>query len=150
MNVSDRASPIVLETVLAELNKTSHKPWTPVLFTSTDKNNYPVYHTNVVMGLTPDCAVVTLDSIKDASERSKVEQALDNYKLIPITQEQTEKFCGNLITLYSPKLKDEVIVMSEKCRAENLPLDKEVVYFNIDVIETIGGGSARCMIGELF
>jgi len=150
VNLSERASEKVLEEYLKQLNAVSHKEWKLVTFHGKDKAGFPIYHTNVVMGLTPNCAIINLSCITDQIERNRVVDELSGYNIVEISHEDMSNMCGNLLSLYSPKLKSEVVVLSDKCRKANLKLDCEQIFVNIPTIEEVGGGSARCMLGELF
>jgi len=151
MAISERASPLALAVLLEELNKVAHKPWSSVVFHAQDAQGRPIYHTNVLLGLTPTTAVLNLSAIPSPTEREAVVASLScHHRIVEITHLQMSQMCGNLLTLYAPRLGREVIVLSESCRTAQLPLDREVIYVSISGIETVGGGSARCMLGELF
>jgi hypothetical protein len=151
MAISERASPIALNILLEELNKVAHQPWSSVVFHAQDAQGRQIYHTNVLLGLTPTTAVVNLSAIPSPTERESLVSSLSaHHRIVDITHLQMGQMCGNLLTLYAPRLAREVIIMSESCRPAQLPLDREIIYISIDGIETVGGGSARCMLGELF
>lgn len=150
VNISERANEKVLNEYVKQLNEVSHKDWSLVTFKGTDQSGFPIYHTNVVMGFTPKSAVINLSCIADKSERNRVVNELSGYNIVDISHKDMSNMCGNLLTLYSPKLKTEVVVLSEKCRQANLKLDRDQLFVEIPTIEEVGGGSARCMLGELF
>lgn len=129
-----------------------------VLFSAADQSGNEIYHTNVLMSIGADYAIVCLDAIPDTRERKKVEESLSSSgkELIIISPEQMVRFCGNCIELQGSDQK-KFIVMSESARkgfAKNqlASLEKfaNIVSLPIPTIETVGGGSARCMIAELF
>lgn len=151
MAVSERASPQALDVLLEELNKVARHPWRAEVFHAQDSQGRPIYHTNVLLGLTPTCAVVNLSAVTNPTERDTLTASLSSqYRIVEITHDQMSQMCGNLLTLYSPRQGRNVIIMSETCRPAQLALDCPVIYVDIPGIETVGGGSARCMLGELF
>lgn len=98
--------------------------------------------------MTPSCAVINISAII-AEDRDKVLSVLNGYEIKEISYENTLRFAGNLECLYSPVKGTEIIIASLKCQ-DLITLDREIVYIDIDNIETIGGGSTQCMIGKLF
>jgi len=129
------------------------------LFRCTDIQGRPIYHTNVVMSIGTGITVICLESIENPKEREDVENHMktSNTHVLPITREQMNNFCGNCIELKGTGGK-KVMCMSE--RAYNnftddqkqimLKYVDELLFANLSTIEMIGGGSLRCMIGELF
>lgn len=127
-------------------------------FTATDLNGVPYYHTNVMMFLSHGVAGVTLSAINDPSERGTVENELAaaGFQILEISQTQAAAYCGNCLALSN----DEgapLLIMSE--RAYNaftpdqlavLQQTSMILYTDLSAFETLGGGSARCLLGELF
>lgn len=127
-------------------------------FHAFDKDNLPFYHTNVVMSIGAGFAVACPAAIKDEEERALfVEKLRENDReLIRISLEQVREFCGNILHVNSTSGKQKII-MSEKAfkafSTEQLAaLDKfgDLIAVDITTIETNGGGSARCMLAEVF
>jgi hypothetical protein len=132
--------------------------YSPFLFTAMDYSNTQVYHTNVVMAVGDNIAVVCSEAIKDAKEKNEL---LDMLKTtgkttIEISKVQMNSFSGNMLQLKNNK--DElVLVMSEQgfsaLKKEQLDqiLDvTNILHSDISHIEKYGGGSARCMMAEIF
>ena len=128
----------------------------PVSFKSYDSKGELIYHTNVMMSIGDDFALVCLDSIKNKKEMSCVKNTLikSGKKLVEISLKQVDSFLGNLIQLGDPS--NKIIVMSRKAylslntKQKNiLSRESKIVDIPIPVIESIGGGSVRCMIAEL-
>lgn len=128
------------------------------LFDSTDDNGTPVYHTNVVMHVGIDVAVVCLDSIRDDHQRAELVQRLadSGKEVVPITQAQVRQFAGNMLEV-SNIHGEQLLVMSDTARQsltlsqfDTLSRHTRIVAPPIHAIETVGGGSARCMIAEIF
>ncbi|MCB0402153.1 MAG: amidinotransferase [Flavobacteriales bacterium] len=149
--LSDRTHESVLQEVCSILD------YQPVVFHAYDVNGLPIYHTNVMMSIAPDFAVICLDSITDELERKRVEQHIlkTGKEIVALSQDQVNHFAGNMLTLEGTN--DLVQVMSRQAynslRAKQLEtIRKTTTPLPVDIttIETIGGGSVRCMIAEIF
>lgn len=135
--------------------------YTPVIFTayqSVEDKRLPIYHTNVMMCIAEDFAVICLACIDDKKERKNVIAHLkaDGKDIIALTEEQISHFAGNMIQLLGRDNK-RYLVMSEaayrsltKIQIETIRKYGEILYSPLNIIETCGGGSARCMIAEVF
>ena len=118
----------------------------------------PIYHTNVMMHVGTDIAVVCLDSIPMASEKLKVQESLEKTgkKMIPITPKQKFSFAGNMLEVKN-KEGTKFTVMSEaayqslgKVQIQSISRFTDIIVPKIPTIEKIGGGSVRCMMAEIF
>ena len=132
--------------------------FSPILFNAFDRNGKMIYHTNVLMCIGSTFAIVCSDAIKDKSELEKVLKSLEKggKKIIEISFEQMEKFAGNMLELKNMQGK-RFLIMSQTafdCLKEDQKdyLEKECIILHpkIECIEINGGGSARCMMAELF
>ncbi len=133
----------------------------PVIFTafqSVDGKRLPIYHTNVMMCLAEDFAVICLDTIDDKKERKQVVDHLrqDGKEIIAITEAQMHRFAGNMLQLLG-RDGERLLVMSQAARdsltqAQVAAIEKtsRIVSSPLDTIESCGGGSARCMLAEVF
>ena len=130
----------------------------PVLFNAVDKNNTMIYHTNVLLTIGKTFAIVCLDSIKSTGEKNMVIESLNksNKKIINITLEQLEKFAGNMLEVKNKNGK-RYLIMSDtaynsltKEQKDYLENECTILHPKIECIEVIGGGSARCMMAEIF
>jgi len=130
----------------------------PIYFTSTDIDNQEIYHTNVMMCISEKFAVVCLDSIRNEDEKQRVVNSLEEtgHEIVEITLNQVYQFAGNMLTVCNNSGK-EYLVMSNS--AFNILTEEQkdaLMYYNellpvdVGLIEKIGGGSARCMISEIF
>nr|WP_062622092.1 arginine deiminase-related protein [Aequorivita aquimaris] len=132
----------------------------PVIFTANqtvDGKRVPIYHTNVMMCLAEEFCVICLDSIDDAKEKKNVVQHLktDGKEIISITEAQMHHFAGNMLQVQGRDKK--YLVMSAAAHSsltENqiAAIEKhcEILSSDLTTIETCGGGSARCMMAEVF
>jgi hypothetical protein len=117
-----------------------------------------IYHTNVMMCIGETFAVICADSIDDKKERKMVLDSLksDGKDIILITEDQVNNFAGNMLEVRGTDDK-KFIVMSNAARQSltekqiaQLEKHGELLYANLDTIEACGGGSARCMMAEVF
>lgn len=133
----------------------------PVIFTANqtvEGQRLPIYHTNVMMCLGEDFSVICLDSIDDKKERKNVVDHLkmDGKEIIAITEEQMHHFAGNMLQVLG-KDNTPYLVMSSQAfqslspsQIKSIEKHCEIVHSSLDTIETCGGGSARCMMAEVF
>ena len=132
----------------------------PVIFTANqtvDGKRLPIYHTNVMMCLAEGFCVICLDTIDDSSERKNVLQHLkkDGKEIIKISEAQMHHFAGNMLQLQG-KDKKYLIMSSAAHNSLNkeqiAAIEKhcEILSSDLTTIETCGGGSARCMMAEVF
>lgn len=133
----------------------------PVIFTanqSVDGKRLPIYHTNVMMALGEDFAIICLDSIDDKKERKSVMDNLRNDKkeIIDITEQQMHNFAGNMLEVLG-RNGQRLLVMSSAAfnsldDSQVTAIEKrcKIVHSPLDTIEACGGGSARCMMAEVF
>lgn len=130
----------------------------PVKFHAQDEGGKPIYHTNVVMSIGDGLSVVCLEAIQNRQERSTVENTLDALELeiINITLDQLHAFCGNILEVQSGTGKNKIIMSITaydaftEAQRKQLMGYGELVPIYIPTIEKIGGGSARCMVAEVF
>ena len=135
--------------------------YTPVIFTANqtvDGSRLPIYHTNVMMCLAETFAVICLDSIDDKKERKAVVNHLreDGKEIIAISEAQMHRFAGNMLQVFGSH-QTPYLVMSSTAYKSLTPdqLSKieqhcEIIHADLSTIETCGGGSARCMMAEVF
>ncbi|WP_432673058.1 citrulline utilization hydrolase CtlX [Flavobacterium sp. SM2513] len=127
-------------------------------FQTVDGERKLIYHTNVIMTLGETFAVICADCIDDKKERKMV---LDNLKedgkeVILITEDQVNNFAGNMLEVKGTDDK-RYLVMSNSAhqsltKKQIIQLEKhaEILSSSLDTIEACGGGSARCMMAEIF
>jgi hypothetical protein len=128
-------------------------------FKSASSTGKEFYHTNVIMSVGTDFAIICSASIPNSEERAKVLKSLQDTgkTIIDISLEQTEKsFCANVLQL-ATKDGGQVIAMSKTAydgftseQRKVLEKSGKLVALPIPTIEFVGGGSARCMLAEIF
>ena len=132
----------------------------PVSFNAFDENDdgQEIYHTNVMMCIGDNFSVICLESIKNEAERSLVSETLRNSgkEIIDISFDQMNSFAGNMLAVSTNRNKSLVVLSENAFRSLSIEqkgrLGKycELFPLPIPTIEAIGGGSARCMIAEIF
>ncbi|MBQ0733621.1 citrulline utilization hydrolase CtlX [Aquimarina celericrescens] len=135
--------------------------YTPIIFTAyqtVEDKRLPIYHTNVMMGVGETFAVVCMDCIDDKKERKNLVTHLknDGKEIIAISEDQVNSFAGNMLQVvgsgdkrylvmssaaYHSLTKDQVTKIEQHCA---------ILHSDLTTIETLGGGSARCMMAEVF
>jgi hypothetical protein len=130
----------------------------PHLFHARDARGVPAYHTNVVLALGTRFAIVCLEALSDARERAALAAELraSERELVPITLAQMDEFAANALELQG-SAGTTLLVLSARARRALDPAQRAVlerhatlVSAELTTIETCGGGSARCMLAEVF
>ena len=129
-----------------------------VAFTAVDAGGVPFYHTNVLMFIGHGLAGVCLESIQVPEERRGVEERLrkDGRDILPLSQAQAANFCGNCLALRGGEGQPLYVMSSQAYKnfsAEErarLELHGKLLHTDLTAFETLGGGSARCLIAEIF
>lgn len=131
--------------------------YTFVLFNALDGSGFPIYHTNVMMCIAEEFAVICLDAISDLNQRDEVVNSLSNNgkTVMDITIDQMNQFAGNMLQVKNDK-NEPLLVMSEQAfnaltkeQIDFLETYNKIVTAPLDTIEKHGGGSARCMLAEI-
>ena len=133
----------------------------PIVFHSYQTANnerLPIYHTNVMMCVADRFVVICLDCIDDETERKNVVNAIVNSgkEIVEISENQMQQFAGNMLQVQNSDGK-KFLVMSQSAyqslnqeQISNIEKYSEIIYSDLETIETNGGGSARCMLAEVF
>lgn len=134
------------------------KGFKKMLFDAVDGTGMPIYHTNVMMTITDTFVIICLEAIKCEKQKAHLKRAFKQTKkqLIPISSNQMERFAGNVIQLKNWK-GDSFLVMSTTAfksltirQINTIEKHTRILHSDLKTIETYGGGSARCMIAEIF
>lgn len=129
-----------------------------VVFDAVDPAGMPIYHTNVMMALADTFAIVCLDSITQEAERQEFIRSLESTdkEVIPISYDQMMHYAGNMLQVRNDQ-GASFLVMSQQAYQSLLPAQLEaiqhhshILYSDLQTIEKYGGGSARCMLAEIF
>jgi hypothetical protein len=118
----------------------------------------PIYHTNVMMSVAAEFAVVCIECIDNDKERKMVIDLLKKTgkEIIPISEHQMHCFAGNMLQVENKEGK-QFLVMSQSAfdsldeqQIKRLKSYNELIVVEIPTIEKVGGGSVRCMMAEIF
>jgi hypothetical protein len=150
--LSPRTDLTVLNDFCNQLN------YKPVYFWAFDAGNQPIYHTNVMMCVADKYVVICLASIKDLNERQLVINAItaSGKAIIEIEFDQMNQFAGNMLQVHNKEGKLFLVMSSQafhslnKDQISQIELYNQILHSDITTIETNGGGSARCMMAEVF
>ena len=150
-SLSKRSDQDLLKIFCSEMN------YKPVVFNSIYQSK-PIYHTNVMMSICNNFSIICLDSIVDEYQKKDIITNLknSNLEIIDIKIDQMCSFLGNSIQLVDSK-SNPLLVMSSRAyssiknsQLKIIEKHTDIVHSDIKTIEDNGGGSARCMIAEIF
>jgi hypothetical protein len=130
----------------------------PVVFRAVDGNNQDIYHTNVMMALGETFVVICLDSVRDTNERAMLLQTFEKTgkQVVDISLDQMNHFAGNMLQVRNGKGQTFLVMSEQAYRSLNttqiatLEKHTRLLFSPLTTIETYGGGSARCMMAEIF
>ena len=150
--LSQRTNKFVLREFCKSMN------YTPIAFTANDEGGNPIYHTNVMMCMADAYVVICLASITEEFERDYLVKALESSgkQIVDISYHQLNHFAGNMLQVKNEQ-GEKFLVMStqaynslEANQLKTLESFNRIIHSDITTIETNGGGSARCMMAEVF
>jgi hypothetical protein len=152
---SARAHPELLEKFCSDMR------YTGVAFTAyqtVQEERVPIYHTNVMMCVAETFAIICLDCIDDKAEHAQVVASLQltGKEIITINEQQVSHFAGNMLQLQTKDLSPVLVMSSEAYsvlsveQRDRIEVHCPIVHAPLPVIEENGGGSARCMMAEVF
>lgn len=129
----------------------------PVHFNAFDQNNQLIYHTNVMMCIGDNYAVICLDTIQEATEKAHVIDVLkkSNKTIVAISLDQMNHFAGNMLQVKNREgmrylvMSDAAYKSLDESQIQVLTSFNPILHPVLDTIETNGGGSARCMLAEI-
>ena len=156
--ISERATKKVIFKFLKEFNKYVFKKYTLVSYSAYDSADRIIYHTNCVMSILEKHVVICLDAIRDKKERKIVhDECKQNREIINLTLKEMENYGANILNIGRNNNNIPVVAVSatayanytEKTKTE-LEKHYDLCVVDLKTIEKIGGGSARCMIAEVY
>lgn len=139
-------------------DKIGYQPIVFHSFQTAGAERLPIYHTNVMMCVADKYVVICLDCIDDEAERNSVVETIKNSgkEIIEITEAQLQQFAGNMLQVRNDN-GERFLVMSQSAyqslspeQVAKIENHNEIIYADLNTIETNGGGSARCMLAEVF
>jgi hypothetical protein len=132
--------------------------YSKVVFTAADSHGNLIYHTNVMLCIGSRFAVVCLEAIPENKERMLVIESLESSgkEIIPISLQQLHHFAGNMLELENTD-GERILALSTQAyqslnqqQIRSLEKYATILHSSLNTIETAGGGSARCMLAEIF
>lgn len=150
--ISPRTDAGLLDELCALLN------YRKIVFHAVDGNGQEIYHTNVMMAMGETFVVICLDTVTVPAERNLLKQTFreTGKEVVSITLTQMNAFAGNMLQVRNDK-DQTILVMSDQAyrslrpaQIKTLERHTQLLHSPIDTIETYGGGSARCMMAEVF
>lgn len=132
--------------------------YTPIMFSAFDENGQPIYHTNVIMCMGDDFVVVCLECLPDEQNRNLFVNEVNRLgkRVLEISVAQMNAFAGNMLLLRDSQNNNKLLLSETAYQSltsaqfDFLKQRIDFVRFEIPLIESIGGGSARCMLAEVF
>jgi hypothetical protein len=130
----------------------------PVTFRATHQTGFDIYHTNVMMCIAKNFAVVCVESVRDEKEKASLIDSIrkTNKEIVDISLQQLNHFAGNMLQVINED-GELLLVMSTQAfqsltalQIEILQKHNRIIHSSLNTIETAGGGSARCMMAEIF
>jgi hypothetical protein len=162
--VLDRESKIAYACLSARTNKKLVKlfcdqtGYKAVVFDAEDEKGHSIYHTNVMMCVADQFVVICLESIPKKEEKQQVINAIKNSgkEIIEISLDQMNHFAGNMLQVENNE-GEKILIMSTQAfksltakQIKKLESFNKILHSPLNTIETNGGGSARCMMAEVF
>lgn len=150
--ISSRTDVKLFEQVCRELN------YNPISFLAEDVNGDPIYHTNVMLSIGEKCCIICSESIANPIERAMVLSKLKNSKriVIDVSFQQMNHFACNCLEVNDQNGHSKLIMSTTAYNSfsskqlEQIESQVKIIHVSIPIIETIGGGSARCMLLGVF
>jgi hypothetical protein len=150
VSLSNRSNPKMIQRFADDFS------YEPVIFTSIGSNGQPIYHTNVMMCIGTEFAMVGLETIPNKAEQQEVRARLEKTgkEVVELSADQIANFAGNAIELQN-KSGDKLLVLSSRAaraltqqQHKTLSRYARLLPLELPTIE-LGGGSARCMIATI-
>lgn len=126
-----------------------------VSFNAVNETGTPIYHTNVVMSVTTDFLIICLECIPSEAERQSI-LASTKKQVIEITMDQLNHFAGNVLEVLGSNNTKNLVMSDEAYQAftpqqiQLIETHCHIIHSSLHTIESNGGGSARCMMAEIF
>ncbi len=143
---SNRTDPVALERFCTHFN------YEPMVFEAHDANGVPIYHTNVLMCIATNFALIGMDMIADSPRRTEIQERFENSgrEVIALDNQQIANFAGNAIELQGAE--SRVLAISKRAldaldadQIAAIEKSNVVVPLEVPTIE-MAGGSVRCML----
>lgn len=152
---SHRADEQLFDEICAQFG---YRPVVFSAFQDTPAGRKAIYHTNVLMCMTDKYAVLCADAIDDLEERALVTRVLkeSGKSVLEITEEQKHQFGGNMLLVKGSNDQLHLVMSTSAYNAlreeqkQWIQQYHSILHSDLTTIETLGGGSARCMLAEIY
>lgn len=153
--LSQRTDKNIFELFCRELD---YEPVTFSSFQTVENQRLPIYHTNVLMCVADSYVVICLDTVDDRRERENLVEIFKktNKTIIEISENEMHNFAGNMLQVQNND-SEKFLVMSQSAynsltesQIDTIQRFNKIISVEISTIEKLGGGSARCMMAEIF
>ena len=130
--------------------------YTPVFFDALDQQGNPIYHTNVMMCVATELAIVCIEAIAEEDQERVIDHLqVGGKKIIAIGYEQMNAFAGNMLEVENNK-EERFLIMSDRAfeslvngQINAITQSADIIHVNIPNIEQYGGGGVRCMMAGI-
>lgn len=162
-NLSQRCKPDAFSHFIEVFNDNITETFELVTFSAKTKTGKPIYHTNVMFSMLPYHGVVCLESFENDQEHQKIKEEIEDKhlnvhprKIVDLSLKEVHQMWGNILGVKNDQ--DEFwVIMSEKAyngfteaHRNELESNYKIIKADVETIENVGGGSARCMVAEIF
>ena len=161
--VLDRVNKIAYMGLSSRSNEELAQQWTKdcgfKLITFETKSHFtePIYHTDIIMYIGTDIVVICSDSIQSQYQSQVIERLNKHHQVLEISEDQVLDFCGNSLEVRDTNDNLKVVMSTAAFNSFTTSQKKtllkyytKIIHSNLETIEKYGGGSARCMMTELF
>jgi len=161
--VLDRVNKIAYMGLSSRSNEELAQQWTKdcgfKLITFETKNHFaePIYHTDIIMYIGTDIVVICSDSIQSQYQSQVIERLNKHHQVLEISEDQVLDFCGNSLEVRDTNDNLKIVMSTAAFNSFTASQKKtllkyytKIIHSNLETIEKYGGGSARCMMAELF
>ncbi len=129
-----------------------------IIFHAVDDQGKDIYHTNVIMTLGSEFAVICMECIQNEDEKETVHETLRSTgkTVIEISFDQVRQFAGNMLEVRDHAGQAKIVLSESAYNAlsikqlETLASFGKLIRIPVPTIEKYGGGSVRCMMAEVF
>ena len=161
--VLDRVNKVAYMGLSSRSNEELAQQWTKdcgfKLITFETKSHFtePIYHTDIIMYIGTDIVVICTDSIQSQYQSQVIERLNKHHQVLEISEDQVLDFCGNSLEVRDTNDNLKVVMSTAAFNSFTTSQKKtllkyytKIIHSNLETIEKYGGGSARCMMTELF
>ena len=161
--VLDRVNKVAYMGLSARSNEVLAQQWAKdcgfnlIVFETKSHLDEPIYHTDIIMYIGTEIAVICPDSIQSQYQSKVIDKLNKHHEIMEISEDQVLHFCGNGLEVRDAEDNLKVVMSTAAFNSYTSSQKKifsklytKIIHSNLECIEKYGGGSARCMMTELF